>query len=349
MRVPAFLSAVLFLSVGVAFAADPAPPVVNLPEVVVVPEAGTPTKLTGAELYVFDGNTPCVVTTSPRGILAVTREAGPLKVKGIFAGGTGKVETRSFAGKYVWMVDVVATGRAELLVFPPGIIDEAGILRRTIDANHGPLPPPVPTTLTLSASPATGTAPLAVTFAATGMAGKGSLDFGDFGGLQTLDPAAPLATHIYTKAGSFTATLTADGKAATAGVVVTGVVPPVVPLTPFQLQLQAAFRADGATAKELATYAALWRGAGKTTVYDTGLTTPAAVLAEIQVGAANLSKEPNPSVRHGILAKTARVVADELNPLMPKPANGSLTQPTRDSMAGIFARIAADLEIIKGN
>jgi hypothetical protein len=45
---------------------------------------------------------------------------------------------------------------------------------------------------------------------------------------------------------------------------------------------------------------------------------------------------------------TAHAVEAELNPLMPTPANGALTQTTRDGMAAVFTRIANDLETIGG-
>jgi hypothetical protein len=258
------LLAVLFM--GWASAADPpVATVVNLPEIQVIPAPGVVTTLSAGELYVFDSNAECVVTTSPPGVLLVTKEDGPVKIKGVFAGGAGKVETRRFAGKYVWTVDVAATGRAELLIFPAGTKDESGIVRRMIDANAGPRPPPKP---------------------------------------DPVDPVVPV-------------------------------------LTPFQVKLQAAFRADGATADSKAKYAALWRQAAKTMVYDPGITTTVAMLTELQTAVKLLGIPANS------LNGTARVIADELNPLMPTPATGTLTKATRDAMAAIFARIAQDLEVIK--
>jgi hypothetical protein len=125
-------------------------------------------------------------------------------------------------------------------------------------------------------------------------------------------------------------------------------VPVPTPLTPFQLKLQAAFQADGATAKELATYAALWRGAATTTVYDTGINSYAALKAEMQTAATNLSKGTPPAVRHGILHNTAVAVQAEIDPLTPVPAIGALTKPTRDAVAAIFTRIAKDLDTVGG-
>lgn len=113
-------------------------------------------------------------------------------------------------------------------------------------------------------------------------------------------------------------------------------------LTPFQVKLQAAYRADGATLESKSKYAALWRNAAKTTVFDTGIATPGALLAELKVAVGLLG------IPHGSLDKTARVVADELNPLMPKPANGTMTAEVRQGVATLFTRIATDLDAIGG-
>jgi hypothetical protein len=127
------------------------------------------------------------------------------------------------------------------------------------------------------------------------------------------------------------------------------VVPPTpVVLNPFQLKVQAAYKASGATPLELATYAALWRGAATTTVYADALKTPAAVMAEFEASALNLSKGNPPSVRHGILLGVAQVVAAEIAPFMPTPATGTLTPATRDGLRDLFLRISKDLDTVGG-
>lgn len=109
-------------------------------------------------------------------------------------------------------------------------------------------------------------------------------------------------------------------------------------LTPLQAKLKAAIKADAATAASVSLYAALYRNAAKSTVMDEGLTTSANLLAEMQRAVKLLGLPP------GSLDKTARIVADELNTLVPK-TNVVLDKPARDNIAAVFTRIAADLEV----
>ncbi len=78
------LSALAVCVLGVATAADP--PAVRMPEVQVIQRAGVSIPLTTAELFVIDSDVPAVVTTSPLGVLAVTVETGPVKIKGANVG-----------------------------------------------------------------------------------------------------------------------------------------------------------------------------------------------------------------------------------------------------------------------
>ncbi len=123
------------------------------------------------------------------------------------------------------------------------------------------------------------------------------------------------------------------------------VVPPQPVLTPFQVTLQNAYHVDvatkGATADSKSKYAALWRNAAKTTVYDTTIVTPAALMNEMNTAVKNLGIPP------GSLDNTARAVANEINPLMPKPSDGAMSKAVRDSVSALFTRISQDLEVIK--
>lgn len=111
-----------------------------------VPRPDAPVRLAAAHLFVIDGDLPFLVLASPAGLVAVTEEAGPLKVRGTFADGPGKVETRTFKGKQVVTVEAVQSGRVELLVVPVGAKSAAEVIRRTldVDAGLGPQPPPDP-------------------------------------------------------------------------------------------------------------------------------------------------------------------------------------------------------------
>lgn len=104
-------------------------------------------RLTGEQWYVIDSDAPLIVLASPRGVVSVTEETGPIRLRGKFVDGNGKVESRTFNGKHVYVVEAVSTGRVELLVFPVGAAKEADVIRKTIDvdAGQGPIPPPKPT------------------------------------------------------------------------------------------------------------------------------------------------------------------------------------------------------------
>jgi len=141
------LAWLLFAVAGLA--AEPSPSI-RLPDIpqpapapVVTPD--TPVKLLGETLYVVDSDLPLVVLCSPAGVLKVTEEAGPIKIRGVFAGNE-KSSTRTFKGKHVYTVEVAdgKSGRCELLIVPTGIKTEAEVIRRLIDANTGPQPPPIP-------------------------------------------------------------------------------------------------------------------------------------------------------------------------------------------------------------
>lgn len=144
----------LLFSFGTAFAADPAPVVfpdrapaptpTPAPKPVPTP-APKPAVLTlpADSIYVVDYPGDALAIASLPGILKVTTEAGPVKIKGKYAD-TGKVETRSFTGKTVVTVEALTAGRAELIVIPVGATSEAQIGRKLIDSLTAPVPPPTP-------------------------------------------------------------------------------------------------------------------------------------------------------------------------------------------------------------
>lgn len=110
-------------------------------------------------------------------------------------------------------------------------------------------------------------------------------------------------------------------------------------LTPFQQKLKDAITSDAATPNQVATYAALYRNAAKTTVFDAGLATGEALLKELQTAVKLLGLPP------GSLSRTARAVADELNANITKA--GILDPDSRKNIASLFTRISADLEAAK--
>ena len=131
-------------------AADP-PPVpspIRLPAVTVntdpkpMPGPDAVTRLTTDRLYVLDSDVPVIVLSSPPGLVALTDDVGPIKVRGQFADGTGKYETRTFTGKYVYTVEASKTGRVELIVVPVGAKTAGEVIRRVIDVVAGDSPQP---------------------------------------------------------------------------------------------------------------------------------------------------------------------------------------------------------------
>jgi hypothetical protein len=94
---------------------------------------------------VIDSDMPVIVLASPPGLVTVTTDTGPLKIRGKFVDGSGKTETRTYKGKSVTTVEAIGKGDVELLVIPEGVKTEGEILRRRLAVDAGtPDPPPGP-------------------------------------------------------------------------------------------------------------------------------------------------------------------------------------------------------------
>lgn len=108
------------------------------------PVPGAVPVLSGELLYVVPMEEPFLLFASPPGLVTVTKEAGPLRVRGKFLDGSGKVETRNYSAKFLAIVEAVpgAKGRVELVLVPNGITDEKDAARMLVDVNHGAQPPP---------------------------------------------------------------------------------------------------------------------------------------------------------------------------------------------------------------
>jgi hypothetical protein len=113
---------------------------VTIPPVQVDPEAVP--KLAYGQIYVVQSDVEFTLLASPEKLVTITPVAGPVTVRGVFADGNGKVETRTFKAPFVAFVDANegASGRVELL----GVIDRSNITRQLIDIGAGPRPPPLP-------------------------------------------------------------------------------------------------------------------------------------------------------------------------------------------------------------
>lgn len=140
----------ILLLAAPALAADkpirlPEPPAVPTPMPAPTPPDAV-LKLAADQLYVIDSDVPVLVLASPEGVVTVTEESGPVKIRGKFVDGTGRTESRTFKGKSVITVEASHTGRVELLIVPTGAATAKDVLRRTLDVDDGtkPIPPPKP-------------------------------------------------------------------------------------------------------------------------------------------------------------------------------------------------------------
>jgi hypothetical protein len=135
-----------------AVAPMPPPATIKFPEL--MPDVPGPkpvdpaavAKLTADVLYVVQSDAPFLLFASPPDLVTVTKESGPLRVRGKFIDGAGKVETRTLNGKHIAIVEAAVTGKVELIAVPVGADTESGAIRKTVDvdAGQGPIPPPKP-------------------------------------------------------------------------------------------------------------------------------------------------------------------------------------------------------------
>ena len=115
----------------------PATPVVPQP----MPPQPAPkavASLAADELYVVQSNEDVQLLASPPGVVTVTKESGPLKIRGLFVGNK-IVSTRTYAKKNVFIVERIAAGDVELLLVPAGKVE-----RRVVGDGDSPVPPPKP-------------------------------------------------------------------------------------------------------------------------------------------------------------------------------------------------------------
>lgn len=120
-------------------------PDIVAPAVVTKTEEKQIDTLTEEQWYIIQSDSPLIVLSSPSGVVSVTGEVGPVRLRGKFAGGTGAVETRVFEMKHVYSISAVKPGTVELIVVPVGVDAESSILRRSlVVSGSGPLPPPKP-------------------------------------------------------------------------------------------------------------------------------------------------------------------------------------------------------------
>lgn len=107
------------------------------------PAPGAIPRLGTDDLYVVDAKEACFALASPDGLVVVSVDPGPLRIRGRFVGGKG-VETRTFQGPTVIVVEAQGTGRAELIVVKAGAKSETDVFRQVLDVAGGPPEPKPP-------------------------------------------------------------------------------------------------------------------------------------------------------------------------------------------------------------
>jgi len=94
---------------------------------------------------VIESPEPLLVTSSPLGHVAIQPEVGPVRVRGKFADGTGKVETRVFKSANLYFINAVSPGKVEILIYHSQLTEEKDIPRYTLNVmGVTPNPPPGP-------------------------------------------------------------------------------------------------------------------------------------------------------------------------------------------------------------
>jgi hypothetical protein len=108
------------------------------PPPILQPDA--PQSLSPDQLYIIDTDVPVTVLASPLGVVSISADTGPLKIRGKFVDGTGKTETREYKGKFVYSVEILKQGTVELLI----VTQDGKVLRRTLNAPQVTPDPPKP-------------------------------------------------------------------------------------------------------------------------------------------------------------------------------------------------------------
>lgn len=141
----ALLTLLLFtsLAAGQPPAAEPTInfPAINTPTPPVNPTA--PVQLDGSRLYVVSADVELLAWSFPEGLLRITADRGPLRIRAQFVDGNG-LETREYKAKHVLIIEATGTGRVSLLVLPAGSTSKTAGVVKIIEAAALPRPPPGP-------------------------------------------------------------------------------------------------------------------------------------------------------------------------------------------------------------
>ena len=94
--------------------------------------------LSGDQLFVIDSDVPILVFASPQGLVSLTEETGPLRIR-------ERGKTTTYKGKHLVIVEAVASGHVELIVVAVGATKASDAIRKQLQVDVGPRPPPDPT------------------------------------------------------------------------------------------------------------------------------------------------------------------------------------------------------------
>lgn len=96
--------------------------------------------------YVIESDDDGVVLARPMGLVRVTKETGPLRIRGRFIDSPpgSRTETRTYKGPNIFIVDAIGTGTVDLSFIPFGFKSETDIVSRVVpvDMGNAPKPPP---------------------------------------------------------------------------------------------------------------------------------------------------------------------------------------------------------------
>jgi len=124
-------------------------PQIILPMVPAVVAPDVPPQAVGTlkadEFYVIESDVELIVRQFPVGLIDVESSAGPIRVRGKFSDGSGKVETRDYRRGYIYFLTAVSSGTAGVDLIPVGVLQESSIIRHVLSVDGtAPKPPPGP-------------------------------------------------------------------------------------------------------------------------------------------------------------------------------------------------------------
>jgi hypothetical protein len=123
----------------------PMTPVLVEPDNTPVPSSEVISTLAADQWYVVESVGEVIALQSPEGIVDIESTSGPIKVRGMFVDGTGKIETRTYSSPYVYFVTAKTSGKTELILIPIGVTAQQDIVRQVLTVSGiGPQPPPGP-------------------------------------------------------------------------------------------------------------------------------------------------------------------------------------------------------------